>query len=105
MENFRKKNKVFKEKQKSNFDSYHAVRPLPEIPVDSDIWISSGNQSGERGIVMTQENGRSYLVEGPTGTTRRNRCHLNVVPRQSDSNSPPVNTEPAEATIKDWNNG
>ena len=41
LETFRTLNKLFKEKQKIDFDRRHQIRPLPLIPDNTDV-ISSG---------------------------------------------------------------
>ena len=42
---FRTANKKLKEKQKANFDSRHGVRPLAEIPDDTQVWVTTDNRS------------------------------------------------------------
>ena len=75
---FRERHAVYKGHQKKNFDSHHGVRPLPDIPDDSEVWINSGSKP-VRGTVLTQADApRSYVVSTPSGIVRRNRQHLNV---------------------------
>ena len=38
---FRERHAVYKGHQKKNFDSHHGVRPLPDIPDDSEVWIQT----------------------------------------------------------------
>lgn len=38
----RQKDEEFKRKQKENFDRRHRVRPLAELPDDTDVWITTG---------------------------------------------------------------
>lgn len=99
LEDFREKNKVYKEKQTKIYNRYHGVRPLSEVPLNTDVWVTSGSQAGERGTVIDQQNARSYLVETPTGTTRRNRHHLNIVPTQGDINGSQDTPRQASNTI------
>ena len=40
---FRKANQEFKQQQKRDFDQRHRVRDLPDIPDNTDVWITSGN--------------------------------------------------------------
>ena len=51
LEEFRKKNADFKRKQKEQFDSLCGAKELPEIPDDSEVWITSEDnnfrQSGD----------------------------------------------------------
>ena len=87
LETFRKQNKEFKQKQKTTYDLRHRARPLPPIPDDTDVWITSG-QMPTPGQVSSQANTpRSYIVNTPGGQIRRNRYHLTVIP-DNTSNSP-----------------
>ena len=73
-----------KEYLKAQFDRRHGVRELPHLeegqPVlmklDTDPdWRSSGT------VVRSQPDKRTYLVQTPTGILRRNRRHLQAVPK------------------------
>ena len=82
LKQFRDDNKKFKMKQKECFDNCHGTRPLPDIPNDTAVWITTDG-SGSPGKVTTQaETPRSYIVETPTGIYRRNRLHLTAIPQQ-----------------------
>lgn len=93
---FRESNRSFKLTQKSNYDRRHRVRPLPEIPIDSEVWITSGDKPVRGAIVSVADTPRSYIVQTPKGQVRRNREHLNVVPRTSvpRDQSPPRERSP-----------
>ena len=41
LEEFCKHNKVFKQRQKADFDECYMVRPLPPITSDTEAWITS----------------------------------------------------------------
>ena len=82
---FRTANKKLKEKQKANFDSRHGVRPLAEIPDDTQVWVTTDNRSSAGRVTTPADAPRSYLVQTPAGQVRRNRAHLTVRP---DSDSP-----------------
>ena len=72
----------FKEKQKEVFDHRHRVREQPPVSEDTEVWVTSGNKP-QRGRVVSQAGTpRSYLVETSSGTLRRNRLHLNIVPER-----------------------
>ena len=80
LEEFREKDKDFKEKQKRDYDHHYRTSEMPDIPEDTAVWIRSGNKP-QKGRVVTRANEpRSYLVDTPTGRLRRNRSHLQVVP-------------------------
>ena len=84
LDEFRRKDVEFKQKQKQNFDSRHRVRVLPPIPNNTEVQITSGTET--TGQVITPANApRSYIVETPTGLVRRNRRHLNVIPNDQTS--------------------
>ena len=77
---FQEKNKVFKDKQKENYDSRHRVREAPKIQDDTEVWVNTGQDPVRGRVVSTSEAPRSYIVETPSGDIRRNRSQLNVVP-------------------------
>ena len=80
---FQRDEQQHKGKQEKNFDRRHRTLALPIIPDGSDVWISA--ERGERrGTVVTEaQTPRSYIVETPTGSVRRNRSHLKVVPQSA----------------------
>ena len=82
LEEFCKQNELFKQRQKADFDRRHRVRPLPPIPSDTEVWITSGDQPIPGRVTATALTPRSYLVETSPGHAhiRRNRQHINVVP-------------------------
>ena len=80
MDEFRSKNRIFKDRQKCDYDRHHGARSLPPIPDDSDVWITSGDQPVSGRVVSPASTPRSYVVETPTGQVRRNRQHLNRMP-------------------------
>lgn len=93
LEEFKRLNQKFKERQKADYDRQHRVQELPEIPTDSEVWVTSDNTAVRGRVINPADTPRSYLVETPTGEVQRNRQHLNVVPDH------PAN-EPAESTNK-----
>ena len=68
-------NKKFKARQKRNFDQRHRDRESDATPNNSPVWITL---EGEQAT----NSPRSYLVETPTSTVRRNHIHLNINPSQ-----------------------
>ena len=89
LEDFQKKGRVFKTKQKRDFDRRHGSRPLTPLPDNTDVWVTSGlpNSKPSRGRVVTPAGTpRSYIIrDSEGGDTRRNRRHLTTVPEQSKS--------------------
>ena len=99
---FREKNAEFKRKQKEQFDSRHGAKKLPDIPDDSEVWITSGDRPISGRIVSAGETPRLYVVETDSGELQRNRSHLIVAPDAEQDSTPEnaVETEqqPAPAT-------
>ena len=80
-----------KKKQKELFDSRHRVQSLdPLLPGDS-VWIPDHNSSG---TVVEATATRSYEIFTPTGTIRRNRRQLTLLPDQNPQNPDIPETEP-----------
>ena len=89
LDDFREKNKRFKELQKRNYDRQHGTRDLSLIPDDSEVWIRTEGQTTSGTVIRPGDAPRSYLVDTPTGQIRRNRQHLNVVPPPSETSTSP----------------
>lgn len=78
-ETVKRKEDDAKRKQKEHFDIRHRVRNLdPLLPGDL-VWIPDHNTSG---TVVQSTATRSYQVSTPTGSIRRNRRHLTLLPEQ-----------------------
>jgi len=80
LEEFREKDKDFKEKQKRDYDCHYRTSEMPDIPEDTAVWIRSGNKPQKGRVVACANKPRSYLVDTSTGRLQRNRSHLQVVP-------------------------
>ena len=69
---------------KCNYDESHRVQSRSEIPIGTDVWVSSGGNDRIRGKVTSSANTpRSYIVETPSGEVRRTREHLVPVPEET----------------------
>ena len=79
LDNFKHQEANFKFKQKRNYDRSHHAIPLPPIPDDTSVHITSGTETTGR-VIAPADAPRSYMVVTPSGTVRRNRRHLNVMP-------------------------
>ena len=55
LEDFHKKGRAFKTKQKRDFDRRHGTHPLTPLPDNTDVWVTSGlpNSEPSRGQVVT----------------------------------------------------
>ena len=89
LEKFREQDHEFKREQERQYNKCHRTQQLPELPNDTAVWITTDGQT-ERGTVRCPaETPRSYLVDTPTSTVRRNRQDLIPVPIP-EHDSPPV---------------
>lgn len=101
LEDFRKQNQKFKAKQKWDFDKRHRAKESDPIPSGTAVWITSEGEPAEGTVISPSNSPRSYLVNTPTGTLRRNRQHLNVVPDGNTETQTETeqNTEPTQCII------
>ena len=94
LQKFRASDEEFKNKQKVNFDKRHRTKPLPEIPDNTDVWITTDGSHSPGRVTAPANAPRSYLVETQHGQVRRNRTQLNIVPdthqARSDHTSDPL---------------
>ena len=80
----REKHQQYKVKMKCNYDESHRVQSRSEIPIGTDVWVSSGGNDHIRGKVTSSANTpRSYIVETPSGEVRRTQEHLVPVPEET----------------------
>ena len=82
---FQQANEKFKQQQKADYDRCHRVQDLPEIPDNTDVWITTGGHPVAGRTVTMAETPRSYIVQTPTGEMRRNRSQLNIAPPTADT--------------------
>ena len=98
IEEFRLSDERYKQQMKSNYDERHRTRSLPILDAPSPVFVRTPVGRQITGTVKQQSSSpRSYYVETPTGSLRRNRLHLTPIPlplfdspsdRSSDSQSP-----------------
>ena len=91
---FRRLSKLYKEKQKSNYDREHRVKELPELPEDTQVWVTSETGHTPGRIAASTDTPRSYIVETPSGELRRNRSHLRVDPGSNEGAPTVTQTQP-----------
>ena len=84
---FKTANQQFKGKQKRDYDRRHRATEIPLIPDDSEVWVTSGNEATRGRIVSSAPAPRSYLVDTPSGTIRRNQQHLRLLPNVPQARS------------------
>lgn len=86
LDTFRGKHQRYKDKQKCNYDLSHRVQSRSEIPIGTEVWVSSGSHDRLRGKVTSSANTpRSYLVETSSGEVRRTQGHLVPVQEEIDA--------------------
>jgi len=79
-------NSTRKQQQKADYNRRNCSIPLPPIPNDTEVWVTSSSATPGR-VKATADSPRSYIVTTPYGEVRRNRMHLNVLPDQHPSTS------------------
>jgi len=83
---FHRLDEEFKLRQKQYFDNRHRVKPLPDIPDDTDVWVTTDGQPVTGRVVTHADAPRSYVVNTSNGSTiRRNRSQINVVPNSTSA--------------------
>ena len=68
---------------KANFNTRHRARNLEPLDPGQPVWITGRRDSGV--VIQPAETPRSYLVSTPTGTVRRNRQQLTLIPVPGES--------------------
>lgn len=89
------KEKEQRRKQKEYFDHHHGVKELPLLEPGDLVWVSDRQEAG---AVGEQVGPRSYNIETPSGSFRRNRSNLITLPETENEheetdtsvNQPPV---------------
>ncbi len=92
LQEFRQKNKVFKQKQVDNYNKRHRVQVHSPLPITTQVWITSEDQPVEGRMVELADTPRSYVIETPTGQVQRNRHHINTVPEHTSQSEDQVNS-------------
>ena len=76
------KEHLYKTKMKQSYDNRHNAKELPTLNRDDPVYVRDLDRPG---TITENLPGRSHIVTTDTGTVRRNRCSLTVMP-----NSPTV---------------
>ena len=80
IEEFLRQDEEFKQKQKQNFDNRHQVKPLPEIPDDTEVWVTTDGQPVTGRVVTHATTPRSYVVNTSNSTVRCNHSQEHSLP-------------------------
>ena len=94
---FREQDEKQKRQQKAEYDRRHRARPLPPLPNDETVWVRTQDRQVPGRVIQPATTPRSYIMETPSGTVRRNQSHLS--PRPGEGQSESVSTEPQQRTI------
>jgi len=65
---------------------HHGVTEMPLIPNDSEVWVTSLHQT-KGPLVSAALTPRSYLIETLSGIIQRNKQHLRIFPKASNTES------------------
>ena len=88
IQEFRDLDKEKKRRQKRDFDQRHRTRPLPDIPDDTNVWVTTGDNPVPARTIQHANTPRSYIVSTPHGNIRRNRSQVNVAPAANPQDPP-----------------
>ena len=78
LKRFREADRLFKSKQKENFDSRHRAKELPLLHKNTEVWITSGREPVPGTILRPAHTPISFVVKTEKGEVRRNRGNLQM---------------------------
>ena len=102
LDNLRTIESMSKLKQEMVFNTRHKAKALPSIGPGTEVFVKDLQRLGK--VIEAASTPRSYKVETPTSTIRRNRVHFTPMPNQQEQHEPPtpmvsqVSTEDKVAT-------
>ena len=73
LKKFEERDRIFKAKQKEDYDRRHRVRDVSPIPVDTPVWINTRGTQTPGTVSRLDGAPRSYWLQTPSGEVRRNR--------------------------------
>jgi len=76
---------------RQNFDKRHKAHNMTHLQPGEHVWVKDTSERVT--VVSTAGTPRSYLVETPRGTLRRNRFHLSPTPKAPVTSVLPDSTE------------
>ncbi|UYV67864.1 hypothetical protein LAZ67_5002299 [Cordylochernes scorpioides] len=85
LKNLKNQETIQRGKQKYYYDRAKGVRELPPLDVNDRVWLTDLKTPGV--IISKADTPRSYVVDTPRGSVRRNRFHL--LPTGQRSQGPP----------------
>ncbi|XP_063750626.1 uncharacterized protein K02A2.6-like [Eleginops maclovinus] len=78
LQDFRKKDQDLKEQQASWFNKRHNTKTRQELRPGQKVWVKNTKETGT--VSGSAQTPRSYNIDLPSGTLRRNRSHIRVIP-------------------------
>ena len=94
----KKKEREMRDRLKKNFDSHHKARSLKPLDPGVCVWLPDMSTEGK---VIRERAPRSYVIETPSGTFRRNRRHVIPMPAiSSEEESADKSRETSEDSIR-----
>ena len=70
IEDFKSRDAEYKERQKRNYNKRRRVRPLPSLPDNSTVWVTTGGHYTPGTVLHPADTPRSYVINTPAGRTR-----------------------------------
>ena len=98
LDEFQELNEQFKQKQKIDYNRRHCTHPLPPIPENAEVWITSGSSPMSGRVTVNANTPRSCIVDTLQGEMRRNRLHLSVVPNGDPPTQNRIDTDMSQET-------
>ena len=88
-----------KQNAKHDFDQRHRVLSNPALQPNDVVYVKDMDTSGT--VTGTADTPRSYQVQTPKGTLRRNRIHLSPLPTQEEAidSEKTYSSDPAEKNL------
>lgn len=75
---FCRRDQDLKEKQASWFDKRHNTKTRQELRPGQRVWVKKMKEAGT--VIGPAQTPRSYNIDLPSGSLRRNRSHIRVIP-------------------------
>ena len=84
LRSFQQRESQYKQQQEAHYNKRHRTQPLPSIPNDEQVWVKIETHKDLGKVISPANTPKSYMVETDSGTVRRNRQHLTVIPERTD---------------------
>ena len=95
-ERLSKKDSELKQRQKENYDSRHRVHDLPPLTAGDQVYLP---QMKTDATVRREYDERSYTVSTSNGQVRRNKGHLNSLPKDLATEVPQSSPQPGMKAV------